>query len=146
MVLAFFCRDKDYKSSPVSQFITHRYGKDLDLRPDEIKRVFAAFRFALSRRGEPGGQYLKKLDKEYDAIEIRIKRSNDLIRFPFFRDISNNRLVVLIGFHKCEGYKEGGKTDRDVKRKLDEAQTYYEEYQHDNNKYYIDRRINGNLK
>lgn len=145
MYLAFFCRDQDHKSSPVKQFLLSRYGKDLDLRIAEVKKVFAAFSFALSRKGEPSGQYLKKLGKAYDAIEIRVKRGIDLIRFPYFTDISNNRIVLLLGFHKREGYKNGGKIDRETKRKLDEAQEYYEEYKSDNNKYYIDKEINESL-
>lgn len=144
MDLAFFCRDQDRESSPVQQFLSSRYGKDLDLRLAERDKVFIAFNFALSRRGEPGGQYLKKL-KGYDAIEIRVKRSMDLIRFPYFTDILNNRLVLLLGFHKRDGYKEGGKVDREVKRKLDEAQLCYKEYQEDNKKYYIDKEINEYL-
>ncbi|MDX9778989.1 MAG: hypothetical protein RBT30_02020 [Patescibacteria group bacterium] len=144
MKLAFFCRDKDYESAPVLQFLLSRYGKNLDLRLAERNKVFIAFKFALSRRGEPGGQYLKKL-RAYDAIEIRIKRSMDLIRFPYFTDISNNRLVLLLGFHKRDGYKEGGSVDRETKRKLDEAQLYYEEYKEDNKKYYINKEINNYL-
>lgn len=142
MDLACFCRDKDYKSAPVQQFLLSRYGKDLDLHPAEIQRVFSAFQFALSRRGKPGGSYLKKLSKPYDAIEVRVKFSKDLIRIPYYTDILNERIVLLNGFHKREGYQAGGKIDREVKRKLDEAQINYEEYQKDNRKFYIDKRIN----
>jgi hypothetical protein len=145
MDLAFFCRDQDYESSPVRQFLLSRYGKDLDLRPSEREKVFSAFLFVLSRRGIPGGQYLKKLGKGYDAIEIRVKRSMNLVRFPYFTDISNDRIVLLLGFYKRDGYKKGGKVDREVKRKLDEAQTYYEEYKNNNRKYYINKKINKYL-
>ena len=142
MYLAFFCRDQDHESSPVKQFLLSRYGRDLGLRLAEKQKVFSAFSFALSRRGQPGGQYLKKLGRGYDAIEIRVKRGLDLIRFPYFTDILNNRLVLLSGFYKRDGYKEGGKIDRETRRKLDEAQLYYEKYNGDNCKYYIDREIN----
>ncbi|MGE5426056.1 MAG: hypothetical protein ACM3PZ_03210 [Bacillota bacterium] len=121
----------------MQQFLISRYGKDLDLRLAERQKVFSALLFALSRRGMPGGQYIKKLSKPYDAIEVRVKRSSDLIRLPFYTDITNERLVILNGFHKTDGFKEHGAEDRESERKLAEAQAYYEEYGEDNGKCYI---------
>jgi len=136
MVLAFFGRD-DGRPSPTTQFLISKYGNGLDDNPKEISKIFQAWKFVLLRNGVcDGSNYLKKLSG-YDAIEIRVKNSRTLIRFPFFLDNINDRIVLLLGFAKPEQYSKGGKIDREVTRKLDESQLYYDEYKIDNNKYNI---------
>lgn len=137
--MAFFCRDMSLLS-PTQQFLMSRYGKYLNPQSTdlsaELVRIGAAWRYALEKRGISDGtsNYLEKF-KGYDSLCIRIKNSKTLIRFPYYRDPGNDRLVLLLGFAKTDNYKPGGKVDRDAKRKLDEAQIYYDEYNLNNNKF-----------
>ncbi|MFH0891634.1 MAG: hypothetical protein V1867_02535 [Candidatus Falkowbacteria bacterium] len=78
---------------------------------------------------------MRKKVSGYDFIEIRIKNSRLLIRFPYYRDCNNDRLVLLNGFEKDESYKSRGKTDRFVDRKFKEAQRFYEQYNKNNELY-----------
>jgi len=143
MEIVFFC--KDDKSCPTEQFLISRYGSNLNSFTEEIVKIGAAWFFALEKKGIcDGGNYIEKLSG-YDALCIRAKRSKILIRFPFYRDENNGRLVLLLGFFKIDGYKPRGKTDRDVKRKLEEAQEYYDEYNKNNNKYKVTRTIKNIL-
>jgi hypothetical protein len=96
--------------------------------------IVAKWNHAIETNGVPDGHIIKKLSG-YDFIEIRVKRSVILIRFPFYRDCQSGRIVLLNGFEKKDGYKSGGKTDREIARKLDEAQKYYDNYQKNNNHY-----------
>ena len=138
MKICYFCLDE--QEIPTKKYFYNKYGKNLD-RPDketvllELANIFSKWKHVADNDGRTDGQYAKKMSG-YDFIEIRIKRSNVLIRFPYYRDCTNDRLVLLIGFEKKDGYKFGDKTDRYAKRKLKEAQGYYEKYK-DNNRLYI---------
>ena len=139
MNIAFFCRN-DGVQSPTEQFLELRYGKYLNPQSTdlsaEIIGIGSAWRYALEKKGISDGasNYLEKF-KGYDALCIRIKQSRILIRFPYYRDQRNDRIVLLLGFAKIDDYKPRGKIDREVTRKLDEAQIYYDEYNLDNNKF-----------
>jgi len=139
MNITFFCRDGGTQS-PTEQFLETRYGKYLNPQSADLSAeligIGSVWRYALEKKGISDGtsNYLEKF-KGYDALCIRIKQSRILIRFPYYRDLRNDRIVLLLGFAKIDGYKHGDKVDREVSRKLDEAQTYYDEYNSDNNKF-----------
>jgi len=123
----FYCSDG--KESPIEKYFYDKYGTDLDLPDldfviDEIANIFAKWKYVAENNGGSDGHYAKKMHG-YDFIEIRVKRSNTLIRFPYYRDCNNSRLVLLLGFDKKDGYKSKDKTDKYVKKKMDEAQLYY---------------------
>ena len=149
MNIAFFCRD-DGIQSPTEQFLTTRYGKYLNPQSadlsSELIGIGSVWRYGLEKKGVSDGasNYLEKF-KGYDALCLRIKQSRILIRFPYYRDQTNDRIVLLLGFAKIDDYKHGGKIDREVTRKLDEAQIYYDEYNLNNNKFISPQIINDIL-
>lgn len=136
MKIVFFCKDKK-SLPPVEEFLVSRYGKNLNLFPKEMIKIRAALGYAIEKNGIcDGGLFIEKY-RGYDALCIRTKLSRVLIRFPFYRDVTNYRLVLLLGFIKIDGYKPGGKIDREADRQMDKAQEYYEEYNVDNSKFKI---------
>jgi len=125
--------------SPVEEYFYKKFGDGLD-EPDkesaetEIANIFAKWKHVADNDGKTDGQYAKKMSG-YDFIEIRIKRGKTLIRFPYYRDATHGRLVLLNGFEKIDGYKTGGAMDRFIERKFKEAQKYYEQYNRNNELY-----------
>ena len=130
MKICFYCGSGTV--SPVEQYIYDKFGENLN-RPNteavitEITHIISKWKHVADNNGIPDNQYAKKMSG-FDFIEIRVKRSKTLIRFPYFRDATNDRLVLLLGFEKKEGYKKKDKTDRHVNKKLEEAQVYYGKY------------------
>jgi len=138
--IVFFCKDK-IDLPPTEEFLISRYGENLNVLPKEIIKISAAWGIALERQGLPDGFHIEKL-RGYDALCIRLKFSKILIRFPFYRDITHHRLVLLLGFTKLDGYKTGSKTDHKADQKLVEAQGYYELYRLDNQRFKASKIIN----
>jgi len=131
MKICFYNLGSGY-SSPVQDYLEKKLGKNIDYpnkdeAQNELSNIVAKWNYAIEINGIPDGHIIIKLSG-YDFIEIRVKKSKILIRFPFFRDCRNERIVLLNGFEKKDGYKQGGKIDRYAERKLSEAQSYYEDY------------------
>jgi hypothetical protein len=140
MIICFYYLEYS-NFSPVQDYLELKLGKNINYpnkeeAQNELANIVSKWRYAIEINGAPDGHIVKKLS-HYDFIEIRIKKSKILIRFPFYRDCRNGRLVLLNGFEKRDGYKEGGKTDRYVIKKLNESQVYYNDY-HQNNSHYIE--------
>src|SRR5680860_338662 len=93
----------------------------------ELVKISAGWKYAIENHGLPGGMFIEKF-KKYDFLCVRLIREKILIRFPYYRDVTNGRIVLLSGFIKIDGYKKGGKMDREFQRNLKEAQKYYNEY------------------
>jgi hypothetical protein len=138
MRICFYIRPEQ-KISFVEEYFYDKYGNDILLLKkeeiiNEIVNITSKWIYVAEINGIPDGQYAHKMSN-YDFIEIRIKKSSLLIRFPYYRDCQNERLVLLLGYDKKDGYKKGSKTEKYVKRKSDEAQKLYDDY-HANKNYY----------
>lgn len=137
MQIVFFCNKE---GSPLEDFFCSRYGKNFNLDypnlKKELPRIGSAWRYALEKEGIADGTnlHLEKM-RGFDYLCIRIKQSKTLIRFPYYRDKTNERLVLLSGFVKVDGYTPNGKVDRFTKRELAQAQRNYVEYNKNNNSF-----------
>jgi len=112
MLICFYCVSQDV-SSPVEEYFNEKFKNGIN--NNELINIVSKWIYVAENNGLPDGQYAKKKAK-YDFVEIHIKRSQLLIRFPYYRDCQNSRLVLLLGYEKKDGYKGGDKTDRFVKK------------------------------
>jgi hypothetical protein len=125
--------------SPVEKYLASKLGENINYpsaeeAQNELNNIIAKWNYTAENNGLPDGHIIKKLSG-YDFIEIRVKKSKILIRFPFYRDCQNDRIVILNGFEKRDGYKSRGKTERQAIKKLNEAQEYYNDYHQYKNHY-----------
>lgn len=145
MEIAFFCENTNL-TPPVEQFLIDRYGKNLDLLPEERVKIASLWKMGLEQKGICTNGVLIKKYRGYDALCLKTQSGKILIRFPFYRDVTNNRLVLLLGFIKIHPYNKDGKESREETRQLDKAQNYYNQYNLDNSKYKITKYIKDLLE
>ncbi|MCK5415872.1 hypothetical protein KAI92_00415 [Candidatus Parcubacteria bacterium] len=56
------------------------------------------------------------------------------MRFPYFLDSINKKIIILTGYAKPDIYKSTGKIANLIKKKKNTAQSYYDDYKSNNEK------------
>ena len=138
MDICLYCVDQN-SDSPVEKYLTDKFGVNYSIPSrDEVipllTEILSKWIHVAEENGFPDGHLARKM-RDYDFIEIRVKDSRTLIRFPYYRDLVNNRMVILSGYEKESSFKKKGKEARRVEVLNQEAQKYYENYHKDKNKY-----------
>ncbi|MDA3840306.1 MAG: hypothetical protein PF572_04415 [Patescibacteria group bacterium] len=134
---------------PTFYFILKRYGKnfcftDRIVKKELIGRILPRWKFAKDKKGIPEHNILKK-QTGFDFIEIHARNGEELLRFPYFLDSVNKRIIILTGYSKPWNYDDGDKDSRRVDRDKEEAQKYYDDYKENRNKALIIPKSYSNI-
>ncbi len=138
MNIFLYCSNpKNPSEIPVWEYFIERYGEDLDIKSEKTRNdlagILSKWKYVKDNNGRPDEHYARK-QSGFDFIEIHIKKSKVLIRFPYCINSAENKMIILMGYEKPEIYKTKGKIANEVKKKKVLGQKYYEDYQNDKRK------------
>ena len=136
MEIVLYCPDtRNPDEIPVLNFFIDRYDDNFDTEENmnDLANILSTWKHVKDNGGKTDNWRSKKAHG-FDFIEIRIKQSRLLLRFPYYLDSINNRMVVLLGYNKPDDYKPRGKIAKRIKRKQEQAQEYYRDHHKDRNK------------
>jgi hypothetical protein len=136
MQILLYCPSPQAKDTivPVLEFFASRYrSMNHSQTVEDLSGILSKWKHVKDNNGQADGWYAKK-QHDLDYIEIHVKKSNVLLRFPYYLDSINNKMIILIGYDKIDGHKSGGKEDRKVKKNRLLAQSYYDDYHKDHSK------------
>ena len=133
MEVTLYCLDPE--EIPALNFFIERYDNNFDTEKNmkDLANILSTWKHVKENGGKTDNWRSKKAHG-FDFIEIRIKHSRLLLRFPYYLDSVNDRMVILLGYDKPDDYKPRGKIAKRVKRLQEQAQENYDNYHKDRNK------------